>query len=79
MREFMEEEDLPQAALPEVCCMLRTKTAFGALVGHNAWQHGESTTAVYWCLRTMQTAGPDESFAHPHSCCAGRDCYKKEG
>lgn len=77
MREFMEEEDLPQTPLPEVCSMLRTKTAFGALSNVHPWQHGDSSTAVYWCLGTMATVGPDESYAHPHNCCAGRECFKQ--
>lgn len=76
MREFMEEELGPEQELPEVCSMLRTKTAFGALMGVNAWQHGDSSTAVYWCLRTMGTVGPDESYAHPHCCARGRTCFK---
>ena len=79
MREFMDEEPQPQTPLPEVCCLLRTKTAFGAPVGYTAWQQGESSTAVYWCLKTMQTVGPDESFVHPHYCCSGRECFRKEG
>jgi hypothetical protein len=77
MREFMDEEIPPQPTLPEVCCMLRTKTAFGHSTGYNPWQQGESSTAVYWCLRTMQTIGPDDTFAHPQQCCAGRECFRK--
>jgi hypothetical protein len=78
MREFMEEELGPEPELPQVCSKLRTKTAFGALSGVHAWQHGDSSTAVYWCLRTMGTVGPDESYAHPHCCCAGRQCFKPD-
>ena len=78
MREFMDEEPQPQTAVPEVCSRLRTKTAFGASTGYTPWQQGESSTAVYWCLKTMQTIGPDDSFAHPHQCCAGRECFRKE-
>lgn len=79
MREFMDDpEDLVATEKPNVCQMLRTKTAFGTLVGGEAWQFGGSSTAVYWCLKTMTTAGPDENFAHPHACCAGRECYKGE-
>ena len=64
---------------PAVCRLLRTKTAFGTFVGNlHAWQSGNSTTAVYWCLSTMETAGPDDGYAHPHACCAGRECYEGE-
>jgi hypothetical protein len=81
MREFMDEpeDESPEAGaepLPVVCRALRTKTAFGTLVGHTPWQHGSSSTAVYWCLKTMTTCGPDERFVHPHQCCAGRACYQ---
>jgi hypothetical protein len=64
---------------PQVCRMLRTKTAFGAYSLDSdplSWQDGESTTAVFWCLRTMETAGPDEDFAHPSTCRAGRECFQ---
>lgn len=78
MREFMDEDEVGAGAdeLPHVCSRLRTKTAFGTLVGHHPWQFGGSSTAVYWCLKTMGTVGPDEALAHPHDCCAGRPCFK---
>ena len=67
-----------EQAAPTVCRMLRTKTAFGTFVGNiYSWQAGRSTTAVYWCLRTMETAGPDDGYAHPHACCEGRGCYER--
>lgn len=65
-------------ASPTVCRMLRTKTAFGTFVGNlYSWQSGNSTTAVYWCLRTMETSGPDDGYAHPHACRDGRSCFEK--
>lgn len=78
-REFMDELDPPPApeAEREVCRHLRTKTAFGHLVGHNPWQAGGSSTAVYWCLKTMETIGPDDAIAHPHNCKAGRGCWRE--
>jgi hypothetical protein len=67
-----------EQAAPVVCRLLRTKTAFGTFVGSlHSWQAGRSTTAVYWCLRTMETAGPDDGYAHPHTCCEGRDCFER--
>ena len=60
---------------PVVCRKLRTKMAFGSLQGPRDWRHGDSSTAVYWCLRTMEPAGPDDSFAHPHACQSGRRCF----
>jgi len=69
------------AAPAQVCRLLRTKNAFGSyeLDADTApWQAGESTTAVFWCLKTMQTAGPDDDFAHATTCRAGRSCYRAE-
>jgi hypothetical protein len=79
MRQFMDEDESPEEAsppLPEVCRHLRTKTAFGHSVGYREWQRGQSSTAVYWCLKTMQTVGADDDFAHPHKCLRGRSCYQ---
>ena len=69
---------VPAHGAPTVCRLLRTKTAFGALSANDdePWQSGESTTAVYWCLRTMETAGPDDLYCHPETCKAGRSCYQ---
>jgi hypothetical protein len=70
-----------KSAVPTVCRMLRTKTAYGAYDEEGMptpWQAGESTTAVFWCLETMETAGPDDGFAHPTMCQAGRRCYASE-
>ena len=65
---------------PVVCRRLRTKTAFGTLVGDTTeiapWVLGASTTAVYWCLATMTSCGPDDALAHPHACTEGRGCFK---
>jgi hypothetical protein len=67
-------------ALPVVCRMLRTKTFFGTYTSVGGddgdWRAGDSSTAVYWCLDTMETAGPDDRLAHPHECCGGRQCFK---
>jgi hypothetical protein len=79
MREFMDEDEPPEDAdMPVVCEMLRTKNAFGNHVGYRAWQRGESTTAVYWCLHTMGTVGPDDRLVHPHSCCGQRVCFQRD-
>jgi hypothetical protein len=69
---------IADGAVSPVCSMLRTKTAFGGYIidgDETQWQDGESSTAVYWCLKTMDTAGPDDEFAHPDLCRAGRSCY----
>ncbi|HEY1686965.1 MAG TPA: hypothetical protein VGG19_19545 [Tepidisphaeraceae bacterium] len=63
-------------SVPQVCKRLRTKQAFMHSATEPAWQEGKSTTAAYWCLRTMSPAGPDEAFVHPRDCKAGRGCYE---
>ena len=65
---------------PKVCRLLRTKTAFGSLSLHDEepWQMGASTTAVFWCLSTMETAGPDDLYCHPETCKSGRACFQSE-
>jgi hypothetical protein len=75
-------------AKPKVCSLLRTKTAFGSYMmdmdddaaadDTPAWQAGNSTTAVFWCLKTMDTCGPDDNFAHAKSCRAGRACFRSD-
>jgi hypothetical protein len=69
------EQDIDEEP-PVVCRKLRTKMGFGALQGVRDWRFGDSSTAVYWCLSTMETAGPDDGYAHPHGCRAGRACYR---
>ncbi len=66
-----------RSELPAVCRCLRTKASYGAVIGEDPWQLGDSSTHVYWCLGTMETVGPDEGFAHPHHCKAGRRCFQE--
>ena len=73
-------------ARPQVCRLLRTKNAFGAYMSNMdeeqssdepaRWQDGNSTTAVFWCLKTMDTCGPDDDFAHARTCRPGRECFR---
>lgn len=62
----------------DVCRLLRTKQTNGIIIGGAVvpWESGDSTTAAYWCLGTMESSGPDEGLAHPHHCGASRRCYK---
>jgi hypothetical protein len=70
--------DEPRVRLPLVVCkFLRTKKAFGSPEdGAPDWREGRSTTAVYWCLRSMETWGPDEQVTHAHECREGRACFE---
>ena len=75
MSEEIDDRDIKRH-LPVVCRKLRTKNAFGSMqTGAPDWREGTSSTAVYWCLKTMETWGPDDGFAHPHTCKDGRRCF----
>jgi hypothetical protein len=74
LEQFPSEQS---SQILSVCRLLRTKTAYGNYgQDMDAWQMGDSTTAVFWCLSTMTTAGPDQDYAHPMSCRDGRRCFK---
>lgn len=76
---------MPRGELPQVlqaappCRKLRTKLAFSAVVTSDGellgWQHGDGSTAVYWCLRTLECAGPDGALVHAAECGPDRICY----
>ena len=71
------ERDRPAPAeLPDVCRLLRTKTAYGANERGALWKLGLSTTASYWCLATMEAFGADDGYCHPHQCVRGRACWE---
>jgi hypothetical protein len=76
----MKDERVELPVIPEVpvvCRKLRTKTAFGTLEGLTRdWREGASSTAVFWCLRTMETWGLDQRPAHAAQCRAGRACFE---
>ena len=63
---------------PRVCRKLRQKGGWDTEAEGRSWKHGESTTAAYWCLSTMEAFGPDEAPCHPHQCAEGRSCYRPE-
>jgi hypothetical protein len=59
-----------------VCRCLRTKKQYVAgAADQSVWDRG-STTAGYWCLRTMHPFGPDEGQVRPRECRAGRNCFE---
>ena len=58
----------------QVCSSLRTKMYYVLGRFHN--DIGESSsTAQYWCLRTMQPFGPDGNYVCPEECRSGRCCF----
>jgi hypothetical protein len=61
--------------VPAVCRNLRSKGA-GVVYGDPVrWESGYFTSAVFWCLATVEPVGPDDDVAHPHACIAGRACF----
>jgi len=64
--------------VPDVCRRLRSKGAgvvYGNAVG---WDAGYVSTAVFWCLTTADSMGPDDGFVHPHVCVASRACFCRD-
>ncbi len=70
-----ERRDAPEK-LPDVCRLLRTKTSYGVGERGAVWKLGESTTASYWCLGTMEAFGVDDDYCHPQTCVRGRSCWE---
>ncbi len=58
------------------CVHLCTKAALQPLPDADE-QENPYDTAIWWCARTSEALGPDESAAEPGTCDApGRDCYQ---
>ena len=66
-----------------VCRKLRSKLAFAAVESsegeHVSTLDALNSTAVFWCLSTMECAGPDGGLAHQSVCRSDRGCYKARG
>jgi hypothetical protein len=63
-----------------VCRFLRTKAAY--VPGMRADQDylAEShPTATYWCLRTLEVLGPDDTPVSPEDCKLSRVCFEAIG
>lgn len=62
---------------PKTCRLLRTKSPLEPLLDNRvSWETGHCSTAVYWCLMTMESSGPDDRLAHAHDCSPQRTCFK---
>lgn len=58
-----------------VCRNIRSKGA-GVVYGEPVtWEAGDRSAAVFWCLATADSIGPDDGFVHPHVCVENRECY----
>jgi len=62
--------------VPATCRMLRAKGA-GVVYGEPVrWESGFHPNAVYWCLLTAESMGPDDGPVHPHACGVQRECFR---
>ncbi len=62
--------------VPAACRMLRAKGA-GVVYGDRVpWKSGFHPNAVYWCLLTAESMGPDDGPVHPHACGVQRGCFR---
>jgi hypothetical protein len=61
----------------ERCRHLRTKMMSVVTEWEEHATEFPSTSAAYWCLRTMGPVGPDDGPAELDDCRAGRACYQK--
>lgn len=58
------------------CKHLRTKTSYVPDANNpDSWRSDDSSTAQYWCLKTMTTAGPDNDLVAPEKCAGSRACF----
>ena len=58
------------------CCHLRHKGMYVYTDGIGGETHDDYDNTIYWCLKTMGKAGPDEHYAHGSLCRAGRRCWE---
>jgi hypothetical protein len=58
-----------------VCQNLRSKGASVVYGEPVKWDNGYFPNAVFWCLETAESVGPDDQFVHPHVCGTGRPCF----
>ncbi|HEU4401213.1 MAG TPA: hypothetical protein VFT43_03840 [Candidatus Polarisedimenticolia bacterium] len=60
--------------LPGLCRHLRTKRYYYGTTEETLETAELSTTAQFWCLRTMRVIGPDEGLVSASTCHADRRC-----
>jgi hypothetical protein len=59
----------------EACRWLRSRSAYGHRLDDSPWETGDSGLESYWCLCTMEAAGPDDGLVHAQACREGRRCF----
>ena len=50
--------------------------AYGRGVDPASWATGDAPNDTFWCLRTMEPAGPDDRLVHAHRCRPSRACFE---
>lgn len=58
------------------CENIRTKMSYIDINEEDNWRSESSCTYQYWCLRTMNSTGPDNNLVSPATCNLSRNCYK---
>jgi hypothetical protein len=61
---------------PLLCRHLRTKSWYVPDSYAERDISRSSSTAQYWCLKTMRPDGPDGALALPEVCTEGRGCFE---
>jgi len=61
---------------PFLCRLLRTKTWYVPDSFAERDVSRSSSTAQYWCLKTMRADGPDGALALPEDCTDERGCFE---
>jgi hypothetical protein len=60
-----------------LCRHLRTKTHYVPDSYEERDVSRSSSTAIFWCLKTMRSDGPDGALALPEDCVEGRGCWEE--
>ncbi len=79
MSDTTADSKLPSDGLPGLCRHLRTKRYYYGSTDEVLEVAELSTTAQFWCLRTMRVVGPDEGYVTAAACRAGRSCCETAG
>jgi hypothetical protein len=69
----------PGDGVPGLCRHLRTKRYYYGSIEAVLEVAELSSTAQFWCLRTMRVVGPDEGAVTAASCRDGRSCCEPAG
>jgi hypothetical protein len=70
-------EDGTRRPDPLLCRYLRTKTWYVPDSYAERDVSRSSSTAQYWCLKTMRSDGPDGALALAEDCVEGRGCFER--